>query len=172
MINYEKINRMMDKNSKIPYPKIPDLYSNLRYAKMLQNSFAGEYGEFTAINQYIYQHINLSDKKELSIILKRIAIEEMRHLDIVGKIIRKLNGNIHYIDNNDRQWTAKNIKSNLEDLKEIIKFNMLLEEKAITEYRKIMRYTNNMYLRRVFERIIIDENMHREIFRKIFEGIN
>jgi len=96
----------------------------------------------------------------------------MKHLEIVGEIIRKLNGNIHYIDSNDRQWIAKNINYNLENLKEMMEFNILSEEKAIMEYRKIMRYTNNMQLRRVFERIIMDENIHREIFIKIPEGMN
>jgi len=172
MINYEEISKMMDKNSKIPYPKVPDLYPNLRYAKMLRECITGGYGEFTAINQYIYEYINLSNNKELSTILRKISIDEMKHLEIVGEIIRKLNGNIHYIDSNDRQWIAKNINYNLENLKEMMEFNILSEEKAIMEYRKIMRYTNNMQLRRVFERIIMDENIHREIFIKIPEGMN
>ena len=98
------------------------------------------------------QVINLSNNKELSTILRKISIDEMKHLEIVGEIIRKLNGNIHYIDSNDRQWIAKNINYNLENLKEMMEFNILSEEKAIMEYRKIMRYTNNMQLRRVFER--------------------
>ncbi|MCI8444660.1 MAG: hypothetical protein HFJ37_05915 [Clostridia bacterium] len=172
MINYEEINRMMDKTSKIPYPKIPDLYPNSRYARMIQEDFAGKDGELTAITQYIYEHINFSDKEKLSLVLKRIAIEEMRHLDILGEIIKKLGGKAHYINSNEDQWTAKNVNYNIENLKEIMRYNILSEEKAIMGYRKAMRYTNNIQLRRVFERIIIDENMHKEIFKSILEGMN
>lgn len=33
MINVEELKIIMDKTSKIPYPKIPELYSNPRYAR-------------------------------------------------------------------------------------------------------------------------------------------
>ena len=171
MINYKEIENMMNKNAKIPYPKIPKLYPNSRYAKMLQNDFAGENGELSAITQYIYEHINLKENKELSLLLRRIAIEEMRHLDIVGEIIRNLGEKPYYIDSKDEVWSAKNINYNVKCLKDIMRFNILSEEKAITGYRKALKYTNNIQLRRVFERIIIDENMHREIFKMIYEGV-
>lgn len=33
MINDEELQRIMDRTSKIPYPKIPELYPNPRYAR-------------------------------------------------------------------------------------------------------------------------------------------
>ena len=50
-----------------------------------------------------------------------------------------------------------------------MKINIASEEAAIRGYRQLMRYTNNMYLRRIYERIILDEMTHLEIFKMILE---
>ena len=52
-----------------------------------------------------------------------------------------------------------------------LKINIIGEKNAINEYQKIMRYTRNMQLRRIFERIILDETTHLEIFKKIEQDI-
>ncbi len=33
MIDYEEIQKIMDKTAKIPYPKVPELHPNIRYAR-------------------------------------------------------------------------------------------------------------------------------------------
>ena len=48
-----------------------------------------------------------------------------------------------------------------------MKINICLEEEAISGYKQLMRYTNNVYLRRVYERIILDETTHLEIFKRL-----
>ena len=47
--------------------------------------------------------------------------------------------------------------------------NAQSEQMAINSYRKLMKYTNNPYLRKVYERIILDEVTHIKIFEKIME---
>ena len=48
-----------------------------------------------------------------------------------------------------------------------MKINCEAEETAIKGYRQLIRYTNNRYLRKVYERIILDEMAHLEIFKNI-----
>lgn len=171
MIKYEELKEILQKNRIIPYPSIPRLYSNPRYCQMIYDSFGGEKGELTAINQYIYEHISLKNQECIRKILRDIAIEEMRHLDILGDIIIKLGGKPIYQSSNEKMWTSQNIRYDTENLQKIIRKNIEAEEGAILSYQKLIRYTNNMYLRKVYERIILDEKTHIEIFKNILFGL-
>ena len=172
MIKYEELNQMLARNKKVPYPPVPNLYPNKKCANLIYDSFAGEEGELTAITQYIYEHIDLKDKEDVSKILLSIAIEEMRHIDILGEILINLGEKPVFRNSNQNQWAAKNVKYKIRDLKDAMKINIASEEAAIRGYRQLMRYTNNMYLRRIYERIILDEMTHLEIFKRILEKCN
>lgn len=167
MITYQEGRELLDKTSKIPYPPIPQLYQNIRYANMIYDDYAGQLGELSAITQYIYEHILYKEKGDTSKLLLDIAIEEMRHLDILGTIIQRLGGKPEYIDSNKNLWSAKNVKYETKNFEEMVKYNIFSEEEAIQGYRKLIRYTNNMGLRRIFERIILDEKTHKEIFSRM-----
>ena len=41
MIKYEELEQMLNRNRKVPYPPIPNIYPNKRYANLIYNSFAG-----------------------------------------------------------------------------------------------------------------------------------
>ena len=114
----------------------------------------------------------MKDKEDVSKILLSIAIEEMRHIDILGEILINLGEKPVFRNSNQNQWTAKNVKYKIRDLKDAMKINIASEEAAIRGYRQLMRYTNNMYLRRIYERIILDEMTHLEIFKRILEKCN
>ena len=160
MIKYEELNQMLLRNKKVPYPQIPNLYPNKGYANLIYESFAGKEGELTAITQYIYEHIDLKDKEDISKILVNIAIEEMHHIDILGEILVNLGEKPYFKDSNKKDWNAGNVQYKAKNIKEMMKINVVSEENAIMGYRQLMRYTNNMYLRRVYDRIILDETTH------------
>lgn len=158
---------MLNKYENIPYPKIPKLYPNKRYAIMLYNNFAGEFGELSAITQYIYENIDLENNNDISSILLKISVQEMKHLQLIGKILVALGEKPYYQDMNKKAWSSKNIKYCTGNIKEMMKHNIYLEEMAISEYKKATRFTRNIELRRIFERIIMDEINHIEVFKKI-----
>lgn len=167
MINYKELKQYLERSSKIEYPQIPKLYKNIKYANIIYNNFSGKWGELTAITQYVYEHITLKENEAIKKILLDIAIQEMKHLDILGEIITNLGQKAFYINSKKEYWTGKNIDYKEKNLKEIMKENILAEEMAIKEYNNLIRYTNNIYLRRVYERIIFDEEIHKKIFEKI-----
>lgn len=167
MIKYEELEQMLARNRKVPYPPVPNLYPNKKYANLIYDSFAGKEGELTAITQYIYEHIDFKDKEEISKILLSVAIEEMHHIDILGEILVNLGEKPIYKSSEEKEWCAHNVKYKIKDLKEAMKINICLEEEAISGYKQLMRYTNNVYLRRVYERIILDETTHLEIFKRL-----
>lgn len=168
MITYEEAEKMLQNNQKIPYPNIPKVYYDPKYAQMLYDDYAGSLGELTAITQYIYQHICTQDE-DVKKILKKIAIEEMRHLEILGEILKKFNKDPRYIDSNENKWCSKNVKYEFNDFKQMINHNIHSEEVAIQGYRRLSMYTRNFGLRKIFERIILDEKTHREIFIKMIK---
>lgn len=167
MITYEKVRTIIDEVDKISYPEVVNLVPNKKYANMLYNDFSGELGELSAINQYIYEHINLQENENISKILRSIAIMEMKHLDIVGNIIKRLGKEPVFIDSKGKQWCSSSIRYNFCDIKEMIKFNIYTEEVAIEEYRRAYLYTNNRSLKKLFQRIILDEQTHIKIFREM-----
>ncbi len=136
---------------------------------MLYDDFSGEDGELTAITQYIYEHIEYDYQPKMSNILLKIAIEEMRHIKILGEIIKKLGGNPIYVNSQKKQWTSENVKYSFENLNEMLRYNIKSEEKAIEGYKRAIRYTKNIYLKNIFERIILDEQKHIEVFMKLIK---
>lgn len=172
MIKYEEIEIILEKNKNIPYPEVPTLYPNKRYCNLIYDILGGEKGELTAITQYSYQSITLIKEERISNILKQVAIEEMKHLEMIGNIIVNLGEKPIYLNSKGKVWTAENITYNFADLKEIIDLNIKAEEEAILGYKNILKYTNNMFLRRIYERIILDERTHLEVFKIIIKNLN
>ena len=166
MIKYEELEKILQKNKNIPYPEVPRLYPNKRYCNLIYDSLGGEKGELTAITQYSYQYIVLKDNKAISPILKQIAIEEMKHLEILGNIIVNLGEKPIYSNSKGKLWMTENVTYN-DNLKEMIDLNIKAEEQAVLGYKNILRYTNNIALRRLYERIILDETTHLEVFKSI-----
>lgn len=161
----EKIEELLNKHNHIPYPSVPKLYPNKKYAMMLYDDFAGELGELSAITQYIYEHIQLKQHNLISKTLVRIAIQEMKHLALIGEVIKMLAEEPMYINSNQQPWSSKNVKYDIRDMAKIMDYNIETEKMAIKGYEKILNYTGNKQLRKLWERILLDENTHIEIFK-------
>lgn len=169
MIKYSELKCILEKNNNIPYPGTPKLPKSPKYAKLVYDSYAGCMGELTAITQYIYEQITLNYNKDISKILLDISIQEMKHLDILGKIIVSAGSKPVYTDSNGICWNSKNVNSECLDIEKIMKTNIKAEEEAINGYINLKRYTNNITLRKIYDRIILDEKTHKEVFEKILK---
>lgn len=144
-----------------PYPPIQVEGENTKYAKILLEDYAGEGGEDTAIHRYLYQSFIQEDVKDT---LKGIACVEMKHLDMLGKLIWKLGylPAFHTIDSNVEciiPWTSKYVDYST-DLSKILLDDISKEMQAITRYQKHISEIDDCYIKRVLERIIEDEEVH------------
>ncbi len=65
---------------------------DMKTLRIVTKAYAGREGELSSVLQYVYQSIVLGQRgeRELSMLLQRIASEEMRHLQIVGSLITRL----------------------------------------------------------------------------------
>ena len=81
----------MEVKCNLPYPEIRVEGKNIEYAKLLMEIYAGKISEDTAIHLYIFEHLSLEKKYEYyAKILVQIAIVEMKHLNILGELIKLL----------------------------------------------------------------------------------
>ncbi|NLC53912.1 MAG: peptidoglycan-binding protein, partial [Firmicutes bacterium] len=69
----------------VPYPEPRVVAPNAFYAQLLLEDYAGMVSELTAVHQYLYNHYYF--EKELSGMVKSIAIVEMKHLELLAETI-------------------------------------------------------------------------------------
>ncbi len=162
----------------LPYPEIRVEEKSERYADLLLQDYAGEVSETTAVLLYSYQHFEkFALNKTFSKIIEEISIVEMKHLEMLGKIIKLLGKDPIYmacesIGNNCILWGANNVNY-ATDLNKMLKIDILAEKRAIRNYQIHKDMINDKYIKKILDRIILDEKRHLEIFnRLLYDGIN
>ncbi len=152
----------------LPYPEVESGPDNRRTVLLLMEDYAGMVSELSAITQYVYQHIVLEDAaEEVSEVMRHISIIEMKHLELLGEAILKLGGNPMYASRG-RFWNARNV-SYVTRVREVLNENINGENSAIRQYRRHIEQTANQSVKRLLERIILDEELHIRIFNALLE---
>lgn len=150
--------------SNLPYPDIKVEKENIEYAKLLMYPYASMISEDTATHLYMYQSFILDDN--IGKILENIAIVEMHHLEMLAKTINLLGLKPEY-KSNDIPWTSNYVNYNT-NLKDILKINIEAETLAIKNYQNLIKVINDKYIRKMLERIIVDEEIHLKIFNDLY----
>lgn len=167
-----KLQNMLNEYRNLPYPEIKNIYQNHAYANLLYDDLSGELGELSAVTQYVYEHLNIQTEDILSNVLLGIAIQEMKHLNLVGDLIRKMGNKPYLISSKGTYWSSSNIKYQDMALKDLMNYNIKTEEIAIAGYRKAIQKTRNLEIRKLWDRIIKDEKNHIKIFQEIISELD
>lgn len=147
----------------LPYPEVTGRPDPRAVALLLQD-YAGAVSEMTALNQYMYQYMLLSEKgNKFAEILECIAVTEMHHKEMLGKAIVRLGGNPIYAAN--RTYWASNCVNYVQQPQSMILANIKSEYEAIFNYRRHIQMISNTSVQRLLERIILDEELHVKIFQ-------
>ena len=159
--------------SKIPYPKVEVETKNYMYANLIRKSYAGEVSEDTLIHLYFYQSLILKDKyPEVSKILEKISVVEMKHLEILGRLIYLLGVkpiySSPYKNNISKYFNASYVKYN-DKLKEILLINIEAETQAIYYYNYLIKVIEDKYIINIIKRILVDEQIHLDIFKNLYQ---
>ncbi len=117
--------------------------------------------ELYAIHQYMNQHYFLDDADygKLATVVKKIAIDEMKHAEAFAERIKDLNGD-PCTAHSERVTVAK-------DVREIYAFDAKVEDGTIAKYNefiKICRDHGDQVTANIFERIIDVEWEHFNYF--------
>ena len=150
--------------SNLPYPDIKVEKENIEYAKLLMYPYASMVSEDTATHLYMYQSFILDNN--IGKILENIAIVEMHHLEMLAKTINLLGLKPEY-KSNDIPWTSNYVNYNT-NLKDILKINIEAETLAIKNYQNLIKVINDKYIKKMLERIIVDEEIHLKIFNDLY----
>lgn len=153
----------------IPYPEIKVQKKDINLAYQILESYAGRVSEFSAIGQYSFQGIYLNEYKELSKILEKIAMVEMKHLEILGNLIEALGLIPYYVTYKDKKpipWNSDYVNFTI-NYRDMLVDDIKIENMAINDYNKILQNTNDSNVIEIIRRIIMDEERHIEIFSKL-----
>lgn len=155
-----------------PYPNCEIREQNLAYARLLSVPYAGQGGELTAILQYLYGQLVCKNRKPavLSDIFSYIAEVEMRHLEILGNMIRDLGGAPKYQSDRRSPFCAVGIEYDTNP-DSLLAASQKGERNAIMTYRKIAGQIQDECIRKTLKRIIMDEEHHEKIFKELMSDM-
>ena len=159
------------------YPEIKVERENIYYAKLLLEDYAGINGELSAITEYSYQHFDKFKENEiLAKSLSRIAMVEMKHLEILGKLIKLLGLNPEYkyydeCENIYKYWNSDSLNYT-SNIKEMLYNDIRIEKIAIANYEYHISLINDKYIKEILYRIIEDELVHIDCFKMLISCEN
>lgn len=125
--------------------------------------------ELTAISQYMAQHYELADQGvgKLASKIKTIAIQEMKHAELLAERILFLNGVPTY--------KPDAVAKTGEQVVAMMQTDIGLESAAITMYNgaaNVCGNENDQISRQLFENLLGDEEQHLNFFQQSLDHIN
>ena len=137
---------------------------NVRALRVVSPAYAGKDGELTAVLQYVYQSILLggSGERELSGLLLSIAVEEMRHLQILGTLIVKLGAPPVFTacPPYPVSYYSASCVNYAKSPRAMLAADISAERTAISEYERMIACLGNEPAAAVLARIRDDEEEH------------
>ncbi|MGA2273123.1 MAG: ferritin-like domain-containing protein [Bryobacteraceae bacterium] len=124
--------------------------------------------ELQAVLQYMYFHFHLDDQgfKPLSQLFKRIAIQEMGHVEVLADRILFLKGDVEMVP-------AGPVEKILEPDAIVVKA-MAMEEDGVRSYNQAAVECGanaDAATKQLFERLVGDEEGHYDLFEKQHDNI-
>lgn len=156
--------------SKLPYPPVKAECKNPMYAQAMLSNIGAANSEMTAICLYVYNHFMTAD--DIAQIFHKISVVEMHHLNIFGELARQLGADPRLWAQINRRmvyWTPQYNKYPTE-LKPLLQNSLSGELKTIEKYKTQARRIKDPNIVENLERIILDEEVHVEIFKTLLAG--
>lgn len=155
----------------MPFPVLDGIEKNERDLKIISPAYAGDESELTAILQYTYQAILLEEAGflEEAKTLKRISMDEMKHMQTLGRMIAKLGANpvfSYFPPYPIRFFTARSVSFSSSP-KKMIAESIVGEEYAIDGYSRMIAKLSSEQVRAVIVRIRMDELAHLKELQEI-----
>lgn len=157
--------------SDLPYPKVETNAPNIKDAMILRETYAGSVSETTAILGYMYDHFILDEiDSNVADVMKKIAISEMHHLELLGDAIVTLGGDPIYYGM--RYPFSGSYVTYKKAIRQILVSRIQGEKSAIRGYRHAIAHLSNESAKALLERIIIDEEIHIDILESLLLSIS
>lgn len=159
----------------LPYPEPKIEEKNIKYTNILLKDYAGSVSEFTAISLYIYQNfVSYEQYQNFGTLVEGIAKVEMKHLELLGETIKLEGVKPVYIDNvrpPGKFWSPTYVDYET-NYKKMLKIDIKAEQDAIKNYKYQLTVIDDKYIKKLIERIILDEELHLKLFIQEYEKYN
>jgi len=155
------------------YPSIKNVKKNPYIAKIIQENYSSLVSEFSAVSQYSYDHIVAESQNEkVADAFIDVAIVEMHHLEILGELIVALGAIPYYKgDWKNKFWQGNFVRYNT-NLRTMLLCAISDEKKAIKQYEKSIELIDDPEIVSLIERIILDEELHIEVFKELLKELD
>lgn len=154
----------------IPYPFYDYIVHNSQYADILLSLIGGLNSKMSSISLYFYNSIIINDIN-IKEAMESICRNEIFHLKILSDIVYQLGADPRLWESKDdclEYWSPSyNIYSL--DIKNILKYAIDKEQYFIDYYTKQLKIINDPILCKVLKRLLLDDQLHLEIFNKLLE---
>lgn len=158
-------------SSALPYPPVCAEQPNPFYARAMLDNIGGSNSEISAVSLYFYNNLITKDTDNLAHIFHKVSIVEMHHLEIFGELAMQLGANPRLWTHKGRQmryWTPGYNKYPMK-LPELLINSINSEKAAIQKYQSQLKQITDKAIVENLERIILDEQLHVEIFSGLYE---
>lgn len=149
-----------------PYPVVSVECPNREYAEILMGDYAGRDSELTAILQYIYGNLVVTNA-EVAQLLMGISRVEMHHFHMLGEAIKLLGVDPRY-QHTGKYWNAGFVNYE-RDLCRILRINREGEMAAIREYKRQAAGIDDEHVKKLLLRIARDEEVHARLLGEAIE---
>ena len=151
-----------------PYPSLEGICPDCRALRIISPAYASSTGELNAILQYNYHAVMFDGKglNEYAELVDSIAVAEMLHLKILGKLICALGAQPVYTACPPAGFNFYSAKfvSYSRSLKNMVEDDLLAERHAVMSYAHMLDHLRNDRVKEVIARILEDEKLHLQAF--------
>lgn len=159
----------------LPYPSSDDLKKDLNAARIISPAYAGiNISECNAVFQYTYHHLYFEELSmpDYAYALESISITEMIHFEILGQMLLKLGVDPIFSTNPPGRnfYNTSQIAYSKTPVKMLMD-DISAEMAAINDYQSMIRRLNNEQVAAVLQRIVLDEMLHLEEFKRLLNKL-
>ncbi|MCI9405229.1 MAG: hypothetical protein HFJ22_07415 [Clostridia bacterium] len=156
----------------LPYPDLSKLAPDRKNARIIMPAYADVKSELTAVLQYIYQSIlfGVCGKEDYAATLERIAIAEMKHLDLLGEALARMGAAPVYSRRPPEKcefYSSCAVAYPTQPV-EMIAADITAETEAIADYECMLERITEPTLGALISRIVLDERMHLKAFKDMY----
>ena len=152
----------------LPYPETADIETDRFSASIIYPAFIGAHSELNAVIQYVYHELEFQMQDEIKIAqtLMGISVAEMHHFHLLGETLKRLGANSIF---NDFPQCVKPSGGCVygKVLDKMIVDDISGEMQAIQIYNSMLKNLSNQKVKRVIERIILDEELHLKVLKEL-----
>ena len=158
------------------YPTTDDIAPDCRALRIVSPAYASSTGELNAILQYNYHAVMFAGKglDEYADLLDSIAVAEMIHLKLLGRLILALGAQPVYtaLPSAGFNFYSTKFVAYSRSLKNMIEDDIISERHAVMRYAHMLDRLRNDRVSRIIACILEDEKLHLNALSELLNKIS